>query len=114
MLVDDHPLFMEGVWNLLTDHGIQVVGTASDGLEALEKARALYPDAVIFDWTDPNLPFILGFFKDHPEFLLIGLDPNSDTVAVLSNHRRTVLAIDDLARVIRQETRKQGCEKIGL
>ena len=43
LLVDDHPLFLDGLSNLLTARGVEVVGTARDGLEALEKARALSP-----------------------------------------------------------------------
>ncbi len=54
LLVDDHPLFLEGLQNLLTAHGIEVVGTASDGLEALEKARALRPDVILMDVQMPR------------------------------------------------------------
>ena len=41
LLVDDHPLFLEGLKILLTLRGIEVVGTARDGLEELKKARAI-------------------------------------------------------------------------
>ena len=54
LLVDDHPLFLEGLQNLLTARGIEVVGTASDGLEALEKARALRPDVILMDVQMPR------------------------------------------------------------
>jgi DNA-binding NarL/FixJ family response regulator len=54
LLVDDHPLFLEGLQNLLTAHGIEVVGTASDGLEALEKARPLRPDVILMDVQMPR------------------------------------------------------------
>lgn len=49
LLVDDHPLFREGVANLFTAHGITIAGVASDGLEALEKARRLQPDVILMD-----------------------------------------------------------------
>jgi len=54
MLVDDHPLFLEGLRNLLTARGIRVVGTASDGLQALAQARALCPDVVLMDIKMPH------------------------------------------------------------
>lgn len=54
LLVDDHPLFREGLNNLLAAHRIEVVGTASDGLEALEKARALRPDVILMDVQMPR------------------------------------------------------------
>lgn len=54
LLVDDHPLFLEGLRNLLAARGIEVVGTANDGLEALEKARALRPDLILMDVQMPR------------------------------------------------------------
>ena len=55
LLVDDHPLFLDGLKNLLTIRGIEVVGTARDGLEALEKARALQPEVILMDIQMPHL-----------------------------------------------------------
>ncbi len=49
LLVDDHPLFLDGLKNLLTVRGMEVVGTARDGYEALEKARALKPEVILMD-----------------------------------------------------------------
>jgi DNA-binding NarL/FixJ family response regulator len=54
LLVDDHPLFLEGIQNLLTARGLQVVGTAGDGLEALAKARALRPNLILMDVQMPR------------------------------------------------------------
>ena len=54
LLVDDHPLFLEGLTNLVAGRGMQVVGTASDGLEAQEKARALRPDVILMDIEMPR------------------------------------------------------------
>jgi PAS domain S-box-containing protein len=49
LLVDDHPLYLEGIRHLLVSRGLTVVGVAHDGLEALEQARALQPDVVVMD-----------------------------------------------------------------
>jgi DNA-binding NarL/FixJ family response regulator len=54
LLVDDHQLFSESLQNLLTLHGYQVLGTASDGLEALEKARNLHPELILMDIEMPG------------------------------------------------------------
>jgi DNA-binding NarL/FixJ family response regulator len=54
LLVDDHPLFLDGLRNLLTSRGIEVVGVAHDGLEALDKARALRPDLILMDIHMPR------------------------------------------------------------
>jgi DNA-binding NarL/FixJ family response regulator len=55
LLADDHPLFLDGLRNLLSAHGITVAGIAHDGLEALEQARALNPDVVLMDIHMPRL-----------------------------------------------------------
>ena len=55
LLADDHPLFLDGLKNLILSRGLEVVGTAQDGQEALEKARALRPDVVLMDVQMPRL-----------------------------------------------------------
>jgi DNA-binding NarL/FixJ family response regulator len=54
LLVDDHKLFLEGLYNLLIVHGVDVVGTANDGLEAVQKTRELQPDVVVMDIQMPR------------------------------------------------------------
>jgi two-component system NarL family response regulator len=54
LLVDDHPLFLEGVRNLLLAHDIEVVGVAHDGYEAIEQAQRLQPDVVLMDIHMPR------------------------------------------------------------
>jgi two-component system NarL family response regulator len=54
LLVDDHTLFLEGLRNLLVSEGIQVVGLAHDGLEALAQARRLHPEVILMDIQMPR------------------------------------------------------------
>jgi len=54
LLVDDHPLFLEGLRSLLTARGFIVVGVAHDGEAALEQTRALRPDVVVMDVNMPG------------------------------------------------------------
>lgn len=54
LLVDDHALFKAGLRNLLAARGIEVVGTAQDGFEALEKTRELQPDVILMDIQMPR------------------------------------------------------------
>ncbi len=54
LLVDDHGLFLEGLRNLLVSEGIEVVGLARDGLEALAEARRLHPDVILMDVQMPR------------------------------------------------------------
>ncbi|SCY30664.1 response regulator transcription factor [Alkaliphilus peptidifermentans] len=53
MLVDDHPLFLEGLQYLLGTHGIEVAGIANNGQEALQKARIIRPDIILMDIKMP-------------------------------------------------------------
>ena len=54
VLADDHPLFRAGIASLLQVWGHEVVGEASNGLEALELVRRLRPDLVLMDITMPE------------------------------------------------------------
>lgn len=54
LLVDDHPLFLEGLQNLLISRGVEVVGTAGNGPDALKKAAALQPDVILMDVFMPG------------------------------------------------------------
>jgi DNA-binding NarL/FixJ family response regulator len=54
LLVDDHLLFLEALQNLLAARGIEVAGTARDGLDALDRARALRPDVILMDIGMPR------------------------------------------------------------
>ena len=54
LLVDDHSLFREGLISILESQpDFVVVGEASDGLEAIVKARKLKPDLILMDVTMP-------------------------------------------------------------
>ena len=56
LLVDDHPLFRKGIASLLSaEPGFDVVGEASNGQEAIEKARDLMPDVILMDISMPGV-----------------------------------------------------------
>lgn len=53
LLADDHILLVEGLSNLLAANGIDVVGSAADGREAVAQALALNPDLILMDLRMP-------------------------------------------------------------
>ena len=67
LLADDHGLFLEGLGNLLHAGGYTVVGAAHDGLEALQLARALRPDAILMDIRMPRCDGITATRLIHAE-----------------------------------------------
>jgi two-component system NarL family response regulator len=54
LIVDDHALLVEGLYNLLSSRGFDVVGTAGDGQEGVEQALRLEPDLVLMDIRMPR------------------------------------------------------------
>lgn len=57
VLVDDHPLFLDGLRNMLLARGVQVVGTGRNGQEAIELVNRLRPDILLLDI---HMPLIDG------------------------------------------------------
>lgn len=56
LVVDDHDLVRTGITRMLSDiDGLQVVGQAESGEEALAKARELKPDVVLMDVKMPGI-----------------------------------------------------------
>lgn len=56
LIADDHAIVREGLRALIaTEPDLQLVGEASDGLEAVSKAHALNPDVILLDMMMPRL-----------------------------------------------------------
>jgi DNA-binding NarL/FixJ family response regulator len=87
LLVDDHALFREGIAEILTaEGGVEVVGEASDGLEAVELARTRRPEVVLLD---VQMPVMGGEEAIGP---ILEASPSSQVV---------VLTMHDDARLVR-------------
>jgi DNA-binding NarL/FixJ family response regulator len=54
LLADDNRLLLEGLANLLSAYGIEVLGMADDGLAAVALAQALHPDLILMDIRMPR------------------------------------------------------------
>jgi len=55
LLADDHTIVRKGLVQILKAGGVDVVGEAQDGAEAVEKAVELKPDVVLLDISMPRL-----------------------------------------------------------
>lgn len=56
LIVDDHALFSEALGPLLEQNGMEVLGIAASGAEALEAVRREHPEVVLVDLGLPDMP----------------------------------------------------------
>jgi DNA-binding NarL/FixJ family response regulator len=82
LIADDHGVLRAGLRFLLNaEADMEVVGEASDGLEAVAKARQLCPDVIILDITMPGtggLPAIRQIKKASPASKILILSMHDD------------------------------------
>jgi DNA-binding NarL/FixJ family response regulator len=91
LLVDDHAMIRQALRSYLSTYyrDLQVVGEASDGLEALEAVSTLSPGVVVMDINMPRLNGIEATARirnAHPEVRVVGLSMHLD------DYRREMLA----------------------
>ena len=86
MVVDDHPMWRDGVARDLTEGGFDVVATAGDGPEALRRASAARPEVVVLDLQLPGLSgveVIAGLVADDPTRRVLVLSASGEHADVL-------------------------------
>ena len=81
LLADDNRLLVEGLTNLLSAHGLEVVAVASDGHEALARARVHRPDVVLMDVRMPRCDGIAAtrlIKAEMPDMRIVMLTTSTD------------------------------------
>lgn len=88
LIADDQLILAEGIKSvLLTDGGIEVVGIAADGFEALEKIGETRPDVVLMDIRMPNMNGVVATQKiktEYPEVKVVVLTTFDDSDYILN------------------------------
>jgi DNA-binding NarL/FixJ family response regulator len=109
LLVDDHPIVRQGLKTLLQGRaGWEVIGEASDGAEAVAKAKDLNPDVMVLDVTmpkmngleacrllrrqAPQLEILFVTQHDSPQMLREAMEAGARGYVVKSNAARDLLA----------------------
>ena len=86
VLADDHAIFRKGVKSLLEDElDIEIIGEASDGVEAIEKVNQLAPDVLMIDISMPRMTGIEAseiVHKQNPKTktLILSMHNNDDYI----------------------------------
>jgi DNA-binding NarL/FixJ family response regulator len=81
LLADDHKMMRDGLRSVLEKEGMEVVGEAATGHEALAMTKRLKPDVVVMDISMPELNGIDAtrrIVAEVPGVKIIGLSMNSD------------------------------------
>jgi len=86
LLVDDHALVRRGFRRMLEDESsFQIVGEASDGLEAIERAEELRPDVIVMDCALPQVNGIEAsrrILQKQPNIAILMLSMHSENTLV--------------------------------
>ena len=81
LIVDDHILVRKGIRSILESYGdIQVVGEASNGIEAIMLMEQLHPSIVLMDINMPKMDGVeaTAHIKNYyPDTIIIGLSVNA-------------------------------------
>jgi NarL family two-component system response regulator LiaR len=88
LIVDDHSIVREGQRALIeTEPGLELVGEAADGLEAVQLARSLQPDVIMIDLIMPRMGGIEAIEKikaENPEVNILVLTSFAEDEKVYS------------------------------
>lgn len=87
LMVDDHPIFRDGLRTALQVDSIELVGEATNGTEAVELTGAVSPDVVLMDLQMPGgsgIDATRAITTAHPDVGVLILTMTEDTDAVFA------------------------------
>lgn len=97
------------------DLGLELLSVEAGCADVTHLIRERKPCAVLFDLGMDQPSFVIPMLREQPNLLLIGLDPSSDELLVLSNRPAQVLNLADLTELIRiRTTRGRRFKRLSL
>lgn len=74
LIVDDHDMLREGLTTFLKAfQDLELVGEASNGVEAVELCRQIQPDIILMDLMMPEMDGVSAIRAIHKEFPAVGI-----------------------------------------
>jgi DNA-binding NarL/FixJ family response regulator len=121
VLVEDNQVFREGLELVLgLDSGIEIVGAAEDGLEAVELVRELRPDVVLMDYRLPGMDGVeatAALLEAYPGAAVIGLTASANVRERQALREAGAVAClskdDDLEEIVAAIRRAAGMTRAG-
>jgi DNA-binding NarL/FixJ family response regulator len=119
LVVDDHPVVRDGLCGMFSgDPGFTVVGEASNGAEAVDRARALAPDVILMDLRMPVMSGVTAIARLGQEgiaarvLVLTTYDTDSDVLPAIEAGATGYLLKDapraELLRAVRAAARGES------
>jgi hypothetical protein len=94
------------------DLGLELLSVEAGCTDVTHLLRQCKPFAILFDLGLDQPSFMIPMLREQPGLLLIGVDPSSDELLVLSNQPVQVLTLSDLIKLtqIRGQAGKESYE----
>jgi DNA-binding NarL/FixJ family response regulator len=102
LIVDDHPMVADGICALLeTFEDIEVVGTLTNGVEAVEHAQSLSPDVILLDLNMPQMGGLTAteiLLEQRPEtrVLILTMHDSPEYISAALNHGAVGYVLKDV------------------
>jgi hypothetical protein len=85
--------------------GLDVARLATCLRGGSDSLRGVEADVIAFDLADLPIDLPVALLREHPDLLLLGMDPTSEELFVLSGHHACALSVADLVTIIADRMR---------
>lgn len=107
LIVYGNSVFLAGIKTQLEQvPALELFAMEAAQTKVVDRMCACQPQAVIFDLSMGYPDFALSLLHELPGLLLIGVDPNSNEMLVLSGQQERAVTLTDLLKVIHREEDK--------
>ena len=101
VVVYGNTLNMAGIAaSLKAEQSLEVICVDPNHPTARQSLNELDTETIIFDRTEPHPELDLALLREQPRLLLVGVDPCSDEVLVLTGQRNRIVSVRELANLV--------------